>query len=280
MSLPVLPNDLPAQIADLQLRLAALERAGGRLQNASLTATPSAGATTGNKGLRIYDASGNERVRLGATDSDASPAAAQSLYGLSAKDASGVLRVLLGQTSSTPTYGLSTFDAAGVKRFTAGQIDGSTDGAAAYDAAGNVIWDTTGLVAVMKSKGSTTQAGTSTLSSTSNVDIGPTIGFTTTRTQNLLLMGMVSAIPKYSSTFGPVVNIGLRLSGSVAGVQQKLGHGTTIASGTLSIPVAAYFPIFGLAAGTYTATWYGNVLGGTMSCDLSQFALDVWQLGN
>lgn len=141
------PDELAAKLRAMELRIQALERCS-QLPNSSITVVPAPAASIGNKGLLILDGNNAERVRLGATDSDASPAAAQSMYGASAKDASGKVRALFGQTSATPTYGIATFDAAGTKRFVAGQIDGSTDGAAAYDSTGALIWDTTGLSAM------------------------------------------------------------------------------------------------------------------------------------
>lgn len=240
----------------LTQRVAALER-GHTLERAAIQVTPSASTSRAfGKGVLILDANGRELVRLGATDTDASPAAAQSLYGVSVKDAAGLLRALFGQTSPTPTYGLRTYDNAGVKRFDAGQLDGSTYGAAAYDAGGNPIWDTTGLVAVA---GIANQAsfGSQTYTMTNDtawhdVPNSSSGSFTLARTAAVLALGSITSTNASGSFISDVLYSLVIEDGSGNVLWRSQTGLANTPNGYYNI---TQYILQSLAAGTYQVRW-------------------------
>jgi hypothetical protein len=184
---------------------------------------------------------------------------------------------------SQPARALEIRDSTGLTRIRAG-ISPQTNDLAAYDASGNLIWDTMGLVGV----GKILNQGSSgiTISALSNTPIitstGAAVPFTVNRTPpsgqaNILLLSMACFFLTVggTSTYGRLY-LGTDNSSNIT--QRAVVNNASFSGAPATANASPILPL-SLTAGSYTASLYYAIPDGNSTFNVASWSIIVLQLG-
>lgn len=252
MSLPQ-PNPDTAfmrRLADLEKQVAALTTQG-LLNNAGISAY--LGANGSNRGIKVFDASKVERIRLGVSEA--------GNYGLTVNDGTRD-RVQVGQIPSGG-YGLEI-----------------------HDAAGNLIADAAGLVRTLVVAGSLeyTTAGVQSMPALATTAIAnSSFSFTTpaSRTVNVLLLATVNAQVQTNNAGAFSQNTYFQVSGQTRSARGMIPFLTNAGGFGPQSTVTLFQVLTGLSGGTYTGNWWFiNPFNGAINVDIGDITVYAFQLGS